>query len=269
MGTTWKHDVNEITWEESSLLHDAGLRHGVSGRTGGVSQAPYTSLNLALHVGDDPDAVMENRRRLCEAVGMNLSYLTTTRQTHEDHIQRIGAREAGRGRSSYDDALPHTDAIMTNCTGIPLVLFVADCVPVILFDPVRQACAVVHDGWRGTAARLAAKTVHAMGDAYGTKPESVLAYVGPSISAAHFEVSPDTAQIFSDMGSRYADCVRHDGLLTVDLWQANRIMLEEAGLLPDHIEVTQSCAYDCAEQCFSYRRDAGKTGRMGVFAVLD
>lgn len=269
MGTTWKQQSNGVCWEESSLLAEAGLRHGVAGRTGGVSRAPFASLNLALHVGDEAEAVMENRKRLCRAAHLDEEYLTTGQQTHEAYIVAVGPEDAGRGHDNYDDAFPHTDALMTNCTGIPLILFIADCVPVILFDPVHRACAVVHDGWRGTAARLAAKTVQAMKAAYGSEPQEVLAYIGPSISMKHFEVACDTADVFAAMGPAYEGCIHEvDGHPHVDLWQANRVMLEEAGLKPEHIEVTQSCAYDCGDTCYSYRRDDGKTGRMGAFAVL-
>ena len=269
MGTTMVRKTNKIAWEQSTQMAALGLRHGVTCRTGGVSQDEYGSLNLALHVGDSETAVLENRRRLCSAVGIDMHRLTTSQQTHEDHVVAVSEQEAGRGADHYDDALAHTDALMTNCPGIPLMILTADCVPVILYDPIHQACAVVHDGWRGTAAKLAAKTVLAMRIAYGSQPESMLAYIGPSISVAHFEVGDEAIDAFTAMGPVYAPCFHlFSGKRHIDLWAANRLMLEEAGLQAAHIDVTDSCCYDHNTDFFSSRRDAGKTGRMGTFVVL-
>ena len=144
--TKWVEHGNGICWEESTLLADAGLRHGVTGKSGGVSEAPFTSLNLGLHVGDQPKAVLENRRRLCALLGYPMQKLTTAQQTHEDHVVAVGPAEIGCGAGSYADALAHTDAIMTNLPGVPLMLCIADCVPVIVYDPVKRAVAVIHDG---------------------------------------------------------------------------------------------------------------------------
>ncbi|WP_296902789.1 peptidoglycan editing factor PgeF [uncultured Megasphaera sp.] len=267
--TKWIEHSNGICWEESTLLKDAGLRHGVTGKSGGVSEAPYTSLNLALHVGDNVKDVLENRRRLCATVGCSLAKLTMAEQTHEDHIVAVGPAEAGCGAGSYADALAHTDALMTNLPGVPLMLCIADCVPVIVYDPVKKACAVIHDGWRGTVQRLAAKTIFAMRLAYGSQPQDLLAYVGPSISRAHYEVSEDTAMAFRRLGPQYGACAgEKDGVWSVDLWQANRLLLLEAGLAPQHIDVTESCAFAEDGKFYSYRRDGGHTGRMGAFAVI-
>jgi YfiH family protein len=269
MSTKWISHTNGICWEESALMNAAGFCHGVTGRSGGVSMNGYGSLNLALHVGDNAGYVRENRRRLCKTAGFSLSRLTTSQQTHGDNIVAVGLTEAGCGSASYEEALPHTDALMTNCTGIPLALFVADCVPVILYDPVHKACAVIHDGWRGTTAKLAAKTVFAMRIAYGTRSSDMLAYIGPSISWNHFEVGHATEQIFNSMGAVFSSCIiRKDTKCFIDLWAANKIMLEEAGICPEHIDVTENCVYDNEDKFFSYRRDQGITGRMAAFAKL-
>ena len=270
MRTEIVYNNNGICWEHSKQMAAAGLRHGVTGRTGGVSRGAYKSLNLALHVGDDEMLVMENRRRLCSAAGLDISRLTTTQQTHEDNIIAVGQKETGRGSASYEDALAHTDALMTNIPGVPLMICTADCVPVVLYDPVHNACAVVHDGWRGTVLKLAAKTAFAMRLAYGSQPQDLLAYVGPSISVANFEVGEDACKAFADMGPSYKSCFHKiNGKDHIDLWAANRIMLVEAGLEAAHIDVTGTCVFDDPERFFSYRHDDGTTGRMGTFAVLD
>lgn len=105
--------------------------------------------------------------------------------------------------------------------------------------------------------------------AYGSKPKDILAYIGPSISKAHFEVSEDTAMTFRHLGPAYGECaVQHEGTWRVDLWKANHLLLTDAGLIPEHIETTESCVFDRDDRFFSYRRDGGHTGRMGAFAIL-
>ena len=269
MGTQWIKHKDGIAWEESGQLHRAGLCHGVTGRTGGVSPAPYHSLNLALHVGDSVSCVLENRRRLCAHLGCRLDVLTTPQQTHEDHVIAVGDSEIGRGAGSYHDAFSHTDALMTSRPGVLLLICIADCVPVILYDPVKKACAVIHDGWRGTASRLASKTVFAMQTVYGSQPRDILAFIGPSISREHFEVSEATSDIFRHMGPAYDQCVyKTADTVCVDLWQANQQLLLHAGLLPQHIDTTTHCAYQDEQAFYSYRRDGGHTGRMAAFAMI-
>jgi YfiH family protein len=226
-------------------------------------------MNMALHVGDDIKSVLENRRRFCETIGGSLQNFTSAQQIHEDHIVAVGPLEIGSGAGSLADALEHTDALMTNQTYVPLIIFVADCVPVILYDKKHNACAIVHDGWRGTVKRLAAKTVFAMRLAYGTMPADILAYIGPAISDAHYDVSEDTANQFRAMGPAYNACIsEHDDTRSVDLWLANRLLLEEAGLSRNHIDVSSSCVFAAPEKFFSSRFGQGHTGRNTAFAML-
>ncbi|MCH4218501.1 MAG: peptidoglycan editing factor PgeF [Megasphaera sp.] len=269
MSTNWIEHENGICWEESSLLQRLGLCHGVAGRSGGVSTGIFTSMNMALHVDDDVQAVLENRRRFCETIGCSLQNFTTARQTHEDHIVAVGPAEIGSGAGSLADALDHTDALMTNQPYIPLIIFVADCVPIILYDAEHQACAVVHDGWRGTVQRLVAKTVFAMRLAYGTDPANLWAYIGPAISADHYDVSEDTADQFRAMGQAYRTCViERLHTRSIDLWQANHLLLQEAGLQEDHIDISSSCVYSNHERFFSSRYDQGHTGRNTAFVMI-
>nr|WP_288224039.1 peptidoglycan editing factor PgeF [uncultured Megasphaera sp.] len=267
--TIWVTHKNGISLEAGRKMNEMGFCHGVTGRGGGVSKAPYDSLNVALHVGDDPKAVLENRRRLCQVIGCSLPDITMAKQTHEDHIVAVGAAERGCGAGSYATALDHTDVLMTDEKYTPLLICVADCVPIILYDFHRPACAVIHAGWRGTAARIAVKTIFAMTVAYGSRPEELFAFIGPSISAAHFEVSRSTADIFKKSGAMYASCVYDgEGARTVDLWKVNQLQLKEAGLREEHIAMTRFCVFSHADKFFSYRRDGGITGRMAAFAML-
>ena len=157
--------------------------HGFSARQGGVSPAPFDTLNMALHVGDDPAHVRENRRRYLAALGLDAERICTIRQVHGTEIVRATRRDSGRGAWDYDDALADADAIITNDIGVPLMLCYADCVPVLLYDPVHHAAGVVHAGWKGTVQRIAAQTIVHMGEKFGTAPSDVLAGIGPSIGA--------------------------------------------------------------------------------------
>lgn len=267
MATEWI-SRNGIGWERSRLLRQAGLLHGVTGRCGGVSHGAYGSLNLSLQTGDAVLNVLENRRRLCQAAGMELMKMTTCRQTGEGHIVAVGPAEAGCGAGSVCSELAHTDALMTNHFGLPLFVFVADSAPLILYDPVRRACAVGRAGLQETAGRLPAKMVLAMELVYGSKPADLYAYIGPCAGAAHIEVSEGFAQAMEAMGEAYAFCICRRERRTIDLKKAVRQVLTDAGLASCHMEISPSCVYEEEDRFFSYRREFGCTGRMAAFAVL-
>ena len=170
--------------------------HGLSGRLGGVSEAPYDSLNLALHVGDEPEAVIVNRRRYLTALGLDAARLVTPEQVHGEAIARVTARDASRGALSYDDAIAATDALITDEEDLPLLLCFADCTPILFLDPVRRAVGIAHGGWKGTVRRIAAKTVRRMQDEFGSRVEDILVGIGPSIGPCCYEVGAEVAEQF-------------------------------------------------------------------------
>jgi YfiH family protein len=234
---------------ESPLL--AGFPHGFTTRDGGVSPPPWDRLNLGGLVGDDPDRVAENWRRLERATGLEFARV---RQVHGARVVRAGA-----GGPPVDEA----DAILTTEVGVAACVSVADCVPVLLADPGSGAVAAVHAGWRGTAARVAAEAVRALARECGAPPHRLLAAVGPSIGPCCYEVSPDLARRFSQ---EIAPAVVREGARPhLDLWEANRRILAEAGLAPDRIGVLGRCTACERELFFSHRRDAGRTGRQMAF----
>lgn len=244
--------------------------HGLSTRFGGVSKPPYDSMNLALHVGDEEMDVVENRRRFLGLLGMDFERLTTPEQVHGDNIMRVGEAEAGRGRFSYADSIPATDALMTDVPGIPLMLCFADCTPVLLFDPVHRAAAIAHGGWKGTVRSIAAKTVRAMAEAFGTHPKDCLAAIGPAIGPCCYEVGGEVAEEFRKAFPRFADKIisDRDGKICLDLWQANRLQLAEAGLLPENIDGAGLCTACNARTFFSYRAEGPTTGRIAAVMAI-
>ncbi len=269
MGLAWIEHDNGIAWEESSILHEAGLCHGVTGRDGGVSQGVYQSLNLSLSVGDDILAVLENRRRLCETLGVSINQITAVQQGHGNHIIVAGQHECGCGAGSAYDAIPHADAALTNCKGVVLLVQVADAVPVILFDYQQNACAVIHAGMYNTAAKITAKTVQAMEFVYGSQPQHMMAYIGPSICSHHLTMSRNVAEkllSISDMKPAWVQ-YKH-GVFMADLRAIQYHMLCQSGLQPSHIEVSRQCVFEHPQRFFSYRRDNSYTGRMAAFAML-
>ncbi len=253
-----------------SIFPKGILVHAVSTRFGGVSKPPYDSMNLGMHVGDDAADVAENRRRLLGWLGLDFERLTTPEQVHGDKIVRVGEAEAGRGRLSYADSIPATDALMTDVPGVPLMLCFADCTPILLFDPVHRAAAIAHGGWKGTVRSVAAKTVHAMTEAFGTRPEECLAGIGPSIGSCCYEVGGDVAGKFREAFPQFADEIvsEQNGRIHLDLWKANRLQLEESGLMPHHIDEAGVCTACHARTFFSYRAEGPKTGRIAAVMAI-
>jgi len=187
-----------------------GVTAVVSTRHGGVSAGPYGRLNLGGHVGDDPAAVAENRRRLAAALGADR--LTVADQRHTDRVAVVDPALAGRGHDGVSDsaaAFPATDALITDVPGAALAILVADCAPVLLYDPVRRAAGAAHSGRAGTLRAVVPKTIEAMTAAYGTAPGDLLIGIGPAIGAASYEIGPaEVAEVTAAFGGQAA------GLLT-------------------------------------------------------
>ena len=230
----------------------------VTTRHGGVSAGDYGSLNLGLHVGDDAERVVENRRRAAAALGLALDDLVFCDQTHGSDVAVVGLDDRGRGTLRVDDAVP-ADAVVTTTPDVGLVVMVADCVPLVLYDPGAHILAAVHAGWRGTVARIGEAAVEAMAG-LGADPARIVAGIGPAVTVDRYQVGDEVADavrasLDDDGGAGHGgsdgdeagggggavgDVVRPDGTgrWLVDLWAANRRILVEAGLQPGNIEVS-------------------------------
>lgn len=245
-----------------------GLAHGVSTRAGGLSEPPYHSLNLGLHVGDDPGRVLANRRRAARALGFGPEDLVLAAQVHGAQVARVGAAERGRGALDQASALPDADALITDQPGLLLGILVADCLPILLVEPASGALGLAHAGWRGTVADIAGRTVAAMVRAYGVRPERLLAVIGPGIGRASFTVGPDVLAAFrAAFGAGAAELIDLDGedRGRVDLAEANRRQLRRAGLAPEQIHLDPACSASDLARFFSHRAEGGRTGRFGAF----
>ena len=256
------------------------VTHLFTTRLGGVSSGALESLNLSYARGDDPSNVDENFARVAEALGMSVQDMVFTDQTHTANIRVVTEEDRGKGIAKNRD-FHDIDGLITNTPGIVLSAFFADCVPVLLADPVHRAIGLVHSGWRGTAASVSQAALGKMRDAYGTRPEDCFAAVGPSICGDCYEVSADVADVFIEaFGSEAAGSKEEadekerflyrkpDGKYQLDLWRANERVLLDAGVPKEHIFITDVCTCCNPQVLFSHRASKGQRGNLGAFMVL-
>ncbi len=260
-----QHQCGEILYYSFEGLNDLpGITHGVFTRHGGVSPAPYASLNVGSTVGDALDGVLENRRRMAAALGVSETDSRTTWQVHGADVLVI------RDRSPQPWPPPRADAIVTAVPDVPLVMRFADCVPIILADPVRRVIGLAHAGWRGTLAGAASAAVAAMTTAFGSHPSDIVAGIGPSIGPCCYEVGPEVVEAFAAWDGIGQEVIVPPGGAGkgahLDLWLANRRDLGRAGVT--HIEAANLCTACHNDDFYSHRREHGRTGRFGVIITL-
>ncbi|MBI2756526.1 MAG: peptidoglycan editing factor PgeF [Chloroflexi bacterium] len=240
-----------------SLLQQAtGIEHAVSTRHGGVSDGRFASLNISYTVGDDVAHVDENLSRLASAVGTRREELFAAYQVHGNAVTVV---------ESDTEPRPQCDVLVTRSPGRTLLLRFADCTPILLVDPVQRAVGLAHAGWRGTAVRTATAAVRAMVDALGTNPRDLLAAVGPAIGPCCYTVGDDVRAAFADRPWAVRT-EEQGGLVRLDLWEANRRALVEAGVPATQVEVARVCTHCNARQFFSHRANGGQPA--GRFAAV-
>jgi YfiH family protein len=254
--------VGEIRYYQFAAFEDSDLVHGVFARHGGVSAGPYASLNLSVSTGDAPENVRENRLRAFRALERTPDSIADLWLVHSNQV--VVADEPRGARESLGKA----DALISDRPSLTLCLRFADCVPILLYDPRRYVVGIVHAGWKGTLAKIAAATMRAMTERYGSRPSDVLAGIGPSIGPCHYEVGPEVVA-----GTRAAFGAEADALLTrtnghchLDLWAANAHALREVGV--ECIEQSEICTACRTDEFFSHRGEKGRTGRFGALIGL-
>lgn len=259
--------AGDLTVGRFSLLQRAGLQHAMSTRLGGVSKAPWRSLNLGYHVGDCPEDVTANRKIFCEAVGAEAAQVIALQQIHGDVVAVVDEGQCGQGAFAWEGALTGTDAVVTAANGVPLLLLVADCVPVLLFDPVRRVLALAHAGWKGTVAGIAAASLQVMRERFGTKAEDCLAALGPSIGQCCYPVGENVLKKLP--ANLPVGLLRSEkGEQRLDLRGLNAWLLSEAGIPQQQISDSGVCTCCQKELFFSHRGDKGQSGRLGLLAWL-
>lgn len=250
---------------------------GFTGREGGISKPPYDSLNLAYHVGDDPNDVLDNRRLLLNKLGFENGSWTCAEQVHGKRVAVVREEDRGKGYIDRSSAFQDTDALVTNVPGMLLTSFYADCVPLYFMDPVKKVIGLAHAGWKGTVQAIAEEVVHVMETEFGSQRTHIYGAIGPSIGGCCYEVddtvmdkvrpildgiSQVPATSFIESPSQNA------GKTMLNLKELNRIIMIKAGILPTHIEYTSWCTSCHTDKFFSYRTEGGVTGRMASWIGL-
>lgn len=244
-------------------FNDKKVSHLFTTRLGGVSENEFSTMNLGLNRGDNAENVMENFNIIAKELHQDLYNFVLTKQTHNDHIQIVGAKDRGKGL--FSEGFSDVDGLITNEKNVVLSAFFADCVPVMFFDPVESTIGIVHSGWRGTDKKIAGKAVKMMEESFSSKAENILVGIGPSIGQCHFEIGSEVAEKFDDEFIR----VSEDGKLFADLWAINRKILIEAGIKSDNITIANECTACNTDKYFSHRIMGDRRGNMAAFIVLN
>ncbi len=248
------------------------VSHLFSTRMGGVSEGIYSSMNLSYTRGDRNEDVDENFRRVAASLGCSVEGIVCSDQTHTTNLRIVGKADGGKGITRAKD-YSDVDGLLTDEPGVYLATFFADCVPLYFVDTKRKAIALAHSGWRGTVARMGQCVAEKMREAYGTDPADLVAAVGPSICQACYEVSGDVADAFAAEfrgpgQEREILLEKGGGKYQLDLWRANEIVLIEAGIPKEHIQITDLCTCHNDRYLFSHRASHGKRGNLGAFLGL-
>ncbi|MEG1505093.1 MAG: peptidoglycan editing factor PgeF [Lachnospiraceae bacterium] len=261
-----------VPFLEFPLLTELGVvKHGFSTRLGGVSEEIYASMNLSFARGDEREHVKENFHRFARAMGVLETEMVCSAQVHDTQIRVVTKEDSGKGLLKPID-YSSADGLVTNIPGICLVTFYADCVPLYFVDPVKKVIGLSHSGWRGTVGKIGRKTVETMEHEYGCDPKDIRGAIGPSICQDCYEVSEDVISEFQK-GFSQGDWEelffqKGNGKYQLNLWKANELVMKEAGILKEHIAVTNLCTCCNRQLLFSHRGSNGKRGNMGAFLAL-
>jgi len=247
-------------------------RHAFTTRFGGVSSGIYESLNLAHRAGDDPDNVKDNHALLCRALGISADNIVCSNQIHGTYI-RVATRDDCVGLFTPEQralaASHQADGIITQTPDVVLMVFTADCVPVLLYDPVRYIAGAVHAGWRSTVSNITGIAVQKMEKEFGCSPGDIKAAIGPCISKCCYETDADVAEaVYRVLPGAADDCLQqHGDKYMVDLKQANYFLLKNAGL--NDILVSDECTSCRNDKYWSHRRTNGQRGSQAALITID
>ncbi len=251
-----------LTYFVFESFQKLGIKHGVFSRLGGVSPSPWKSLNLGGTVGDSRQNVIENRKKIFDIFGRNVSSIYDVWQVHSDIVL------SSNQPRPLDQPHEQGDAILTNQSQITLFMRFADCVPILLYDPVQHVVGIVHAGWQGTVKKIAAKTVEKMVETYRSDPKNILAGIGPSIGPDHYTIGEDVISQVKQSYNGHSNEILIGGSKStkMNLWKANEIALKEAGVV--QIEQANICTACDLQHWYSHRAEHGKTGRFGALITL-
>lgn len=247
------------------------IQHGFSTRFGGVSEGEFFSMNLSYTRGDRKENVDENYKRICTALDMDVEKLVLSDQVHDTVVYHATEKDA-QGNELASKKLEAIDGLVTNTEGIVLCTSYADCVPLFFVDVKRKAIGLSHSGWRGTVGKIGKKTVEKMQEEFGTEPRDIIAVIGPSICQDCYEVSSDVAEefmkILDESQSKTVLEKKKDDKYQLNLWEANRYILMEAGIPEQNITVSNVCTCCNSDILFSHRKTNGHRGNLCGFLKI-
>lgn len=254
---------NGVRWAYFPALKQQGVTHGISSRIGGVSTDGLATLNLGVKVNDREQNLQINRQRFCEAVGVEVQNIVSSGQVHETTVAVVDHSHAGK-------RIAETDALVTNTKGLPLLLFFADCVPLLIFDPVQQVIGLSHAGWKGTVQSIGPKTLQCMQQNFGTNPANCLVGIGPSIGPADYEIDEPVMTEIQKYWSNEQQFTSPTtpGHWLLDLWRWNQMQFIDSGVASQNIHTAGISTASHSEIFFSHRASGGKAGRFGVLMSL-
>ena len=263
-------EKNEKCWNgKFSHFPKNEIIHAISSRFNGYSIGEFSGLNLAMHNGDNNKIVAKNRMLFTQSLGLEVKDIVTAQQTHSNNVVIVTAKMSGLGAVDYASALADTDALITNVKNLPLMMFFADCVPVLFYDPKNKVVAISHAGWKGTVSKIAQKTAMMMRENFGTNFNELLVGIGPSIGSCCYQVGVDvTTKVRANFSLASELLTEKNDAVFLDLWQANKLQLLEIGLKESNIVSSSVCNNCNSELLYSYRADNGKTGRIAAIISL-
>jgi polyphenol oxidase len=247
------------------------ITHFVTTRHGGVSDGAFAALNLGLGTQDRPLSVLQNRQIIADSVGIPQEYFVLANQVHGTNVEVIQIDRRGEGAFSRSNAIPATDALITNVPEICLFVMAADCVPLLFFDPTKLVVGAAHAGWRGTVKKIAVATILKMQKIYNCQPSDIQVAIGPSIGPCCYNVGGEVIEKVLQMFGTTDGLISFDNPESspiFDLWAANKIQLLESGVLEENMEIAAICTQCNNGDFFSSRHGKGITGRFGAGIMI-
>ncbi|WP_432665199.1 peptidoglycan editing factor PgeF [Wukongibacter baidiensis] len=265
-----KNEKGEVVFFKIPSFEESGLvKHCFTTRLGGISKAPYLSLNLGTKTEDNKKDIYINYEIICNTLDIDIGNLVLSDQVHKDNIMIVSQEHRGNGVIT-DNKLSEIDGLITNNKNVALVTLYADCVPIFILDKKRKIIALAHGGWRGTVKKIGKKVIEKMSSDFNSDPKDCIVGIGPSIGNCCYEVDDYVVSKFKENYDNVNEFIKDKGdeKYLLDLWTANKISLIEAGIPDENITVSNICTKCNNDLFFSYRAEDGKTGRMAAILQL-
>jgi len=268
-GWIW-NEQNHIKYITLPEWKSLGATAAFSSRWSGVSDAPFKSLNLGLHVGDDYKRVIYNRKEFLNIFDLQLEDVVCCEQVHGSKVKIVDEGYKGRGAYSYADSIADHDGLITNKPGVGLLTFYADCIPLYFFDPCQKVIALAHSGWKGTMGKIAEQVLLSMQQSFHCAVENIKVFIGPGIGPCCYSIQPDLAEKVEKRFPGYSEIILYENeSIKWDLKNTNRQILLAAGIKSTNLTLCDLCTACNKQKFFSYRAEQGKTGRMAALLVLN